>query len=182
MLFTSVFARHTTTTLHEAVWANKLQDVWWLLQDEHGLSQVDCNALGEAGYWKRVRILQMLVFVPGVDLNNQLMNSTGRCEYMDVIRILLRAPGFNVNHKSTGRFDDGMTALHVATLRNDVQLVRMLLAAGADKHQLTDSGSHALWFAASRRGDAVIRMLLEGCTEDPATMFLRGLQWGRALR
>ena len=51
---------------------------------------------------------------------------------------------------------DGMTALHWATMNNDVELVNLLLAAGADVKAATRNGAMTPLFTACQNGNAAI--------------------------
>lgn len=74
------------------------------------------------------------------------------------IQTLLRS-GADVNEPQP----DGMTALHWAADRNDDEVARLLLEAGADVTARTRIGEYTPLLVASRKGHAeVIRVLLEG--------------------
>lgn len=76
---------------------------------------------------------------------------------LEAIRELIRGGG-DVNEAQA----DGMTALHWAADRGDVELALLLLEAGADPSAVTRIGAHTPVLVAARRGhDAVLQTLLE---------------------
>src|SRR5207247_3810377 len=76
----------------------------------------------------------------------------------EAVRALLR-DGADVNTA----LGDGMTALHYAATRHDVELAKMLLYAGANVKATTRIGGYTPLLIASREGDApMIDALLAG--------------------
>src|SRR5947209_14224798 len=67
----------------------------------------------------------------------------------DAVRALLK-DGADVNTA----LGDGMTALHYAASRHDVELAKMLLYAGANVKATTRIGAYTPLLMASRDGDA----------------------------
>src|SRR5262249_7390941 len=84
----------------------------------------------------------------------------------DAVRALLK-DGADVN-TATG---DGMTALHYAVVRHDVDLAKMLLYAGANVKAATRIGGYTPLLIASREGDAPIidALLAAGADANNAT-------------
>src|SRR5207245_5040884 len=84
----------------------------------------------------------------------------------DAVRALLK-DGADVNTA----LGDGMTALHFAASRHDVELAKMLLYAGANVKATTRIGGYTPLLIASRDGDApMIEMLLaSGAAANSAT-------------
>ena len=79
----------------------------------------------------------------------------------DAVRALLK-DGADVNTA----LGDGMTALHYAASRHDVELARMLLYAGANVKATTRIGSYTPLLIASRDGDAPMIEALVGAGAD----------------
>jgi ankyrin repeat protein len=75
----------------------------------------------------------------------------------DAVRTLLQG-GADVNTA----LGDGMTALHYAALRNDADLARMLLYAGANPKATTRLGGYTPLLLASRTGNAAVMEVLLG--------------------
>ncbi len=76
----------------------------------------------------------------------------------DAVRALLK-DGADVNTA----LGDGMTALHYAAIRHDVELAKMLLYAGANVKATTRIGGYSPLLVAARDGDvAMIGTLLDG--------------------
>ena len=82
----------------------------------------------------------------------------------DVVRTLLKS-GADVN---TAR-SDGMTALHYAAIKNDADLARMLLFAGANPKATTRLGGYTPLLLASRTGNAAVMAVLVGAGTDAET-------------
>ena len=73
----------------------------------------------------------------------------------DAVRTLLQS-GADVNTA----LGDGMTALHYAALKNDAELARMLLVAGANPKATTRLGGYTPMLLASRAGNADVMAAL----------------------
>lgn len=69
---------------------------------------------------------------------------------------------------------DGMTALHWAVQRNDLEMVNALLAAGADFHLANRTGVRPLYLATVNGGAAVIGRLLEAGEDANAVLTTEG--------
>jgi len=87
----------------------------------------------------------------------------------DAVRALLK-DGADVN-TATG---DGMTALHYAVVRHDVDLAKMLLYAGANVKATTRIGGYTPLLIASREGDAPMIDALLGAGADANTATTNG--------
>ncbi len=57
--------------------------------------------------------------------------------------------------------EDGTTALHWASYRDDVESATMLIRAGAKVNAANDLGVTPLWTASQNGSDAMVRQLLE---------------------
>jgi ankyrin repeat protein len=71
-----------------------------------------------------------------------------------ILQELLAAPSVDVN--AVG--EDGLTYLHVATVRRRIEIVKLLLAAGADVYAVDSRGEAALAYA---RDEDILRAILE---------------------
>src|SRR5439155_1767896 len=80
----------------------------------------------------------------------------------DAVRALLK-DGADVNTA----LGDGMTALHYAASRHDVELARMLLYAGANVKATTRIGGYTPLLFASREGVAPMIVPLLACGAEP---------------
>jgi ankyrin repeat protein len=85
----------------------------------------------------------------------------------DTVRALLK-DGADVNTAK----GDGTTALHVAAMQHDVELAKMLLAAGANVKATTRIGGYTPLLVASRDGDAAMidALLAGGADANSATV------------
>src|SRR5262252_8013818 len=101
---------------------------------------------------------RFLVLVIGVGaLSASLMHAAGPPTVVDAamagnrdaVRTLLQA-GADVNTA----LGDGMTALHYAATRNDAELARLLIVAGANVKATTRLGGYTPLLLASRAGHA----------------------------
>jgi ankyrin repeat protein len=87
----------------------------------------------------------------------------------DVVRTLLQG-GADVNTA----LGDGMTALHYAALKNDGELAKMLLVAGANVKATTRLGGYTPLLLASRAGNAAVMDTLIGAGGDPNSATVNG--------
>jgi ankyrin repeat protein len=87
----------------------------------------------------------------------------------DAVRALLK-DGADVN-TATG---DGMTALHYAVVKHDVDLAKLLLYAGANVKATTRIGGYTPLLIASRDGDASMIETLLGAGADPNSATTNG--------
>ena len=88
--------------------------------------------------------------------NNPLLHVVCRLAYIGPIKVLLKF-GFDVNARSTNQ---GRTPLHVATVHDNVDIVRLLLDAGADIEDQADSERRAIHYAARHGLPDVLELLL----------------------
>jgi ankyrin repeat protein len=87
----------------------------------------------------------------------------------DVVRALLQA-GADVN----SALGDGMTALHYAATRNDAELAKILIVAGANMKATTRLGGYTPLLLASRTGNAAVLETLVAGGADPNSATVNG--------
>ncbi len=87
----------------------------------------------------------------------------------DAVRALLQG-GADVNTA----LGDGMTALHYAALKNDAELARMLLVAGANVKSTTRLGGYTPLLLAARTGNAAVMDPLIVAGADPNGVTVNG--------
>jgi ankyrin repeat protein len=75
---------------------------------------------------------------------------------LDVVKLLTRARGINVNQCK----EDGFSPLHASSHQGHAEVVSVLLAAGSDVHLKSDKGYTALDAAIYFKHPAVIALLL----------------------
>ncbi len=87
----------------------------------------------------------------------------------DAVRTLLQA-GADVNTA----LGDGMTALHYAATRNDAELAKMLIVAGANLKATTRLGGYTPLLLASRAGNTAVLDTLVAAGADPNSATVNG--------
>src|SRR5215470_13842095 len=87
----------------------------------------------------------------------------------DAVRTLLQS-GADVNTA----LGDGMTALHYAATRNDAELAKMLIVAGANVKATTRLGGYTPLLLASRTGNAAVLDTLVAAGADPNSATVNG--------
>ena len=87
----------------------------------------------------------------------------------DAVQALLQG-GADVNTA----LGDGMTALHYAALKNDAELARMLLVAGANVKSTTRLGGYTPLLLAARTGNAAVMDPLIAAGADPNSATVNG--------
>jgi ankyrin len=93
------------------------------------------------------------------------LHLTAREGMVDQVGYFLRAPGSNVDVATT---ETGMTALHLASFRGHLPVVRLLLEKGADKDLGSGKvGGTAMFWAVVGRHMDVLMHLLEVAQVDP---------------
>jgi ankyrin repeat protein len=108
-------------------------------------------------------LLVALCATPGAQSPRPLIDAVGRGDHA-AVRTLLRDKTL-VNQASA----DGTTALHYAVQANDIELVRMLVAAGANAQAANRYGLRPLTLAAQNGSEPVISLLLKAGA-DPNTV------------
>jgi len=115
--------------------------------DPNNRSDRQFNGLQSACYNGRTQIVSKLLSLPNVDVNvrNEGMNNTLihlACEEnnLDVIRMLLLIPSIDVN----ARNKDGKTPLFVAVHWDHIEIIKLLIQAGADLSKKNNSGTNIL--------------------------------------
>lgn len=78
-----------------------------------------------------------------------------------MVRLLVEHGATRVNQPG----ENGVTALHLAALRGDADMVRILLANGADPDLIDNSGRSALDFARKNNNLRLLRMMDTGLVE-----------------
>ena len=97
-------------------------------------------------------------------------------EHEDMVKLLLEQSEINVNQAViaetvNGVPGTGVTALIEATMKSQQEIVKMLLAAGADPDMYTSEvygGLSALWVAASEGDETITKLLLDGGADSNA--------------
>lgn len=119
-------------------------------------------------------VLEVLLSTGEIDMNPDAetapMTFAARCAKLPVVRALVEY-GANVNHAD----ENGETALHRATQRDDREMVQYLIDNGADVHFLNLRGRTPLMVAARCGHRAMIQLLVEnGADADINSVDLKG--------
>ena len=114
-------------------------------------------------------ILALAVTGAGAPADSPVADATERGD-LEAVRALLR-DGADVNTAQS----DGMTALHWAATRNDAEIARVLLYAGATPRATTRLGGYTPLHLASRSGSADVAELILEAGADPNVFTTTGV-------
>ncbi len=114
----------------------------------------DSELLIQAVQQGNVTQIQQLI-AQGADVNamdkagkTALMIASGKGD-LEAVNVLLKTPGIDLNRKDNGAL--GLTALMSAAWKNNLPVVKALVAAGADPYLKTKDDSTALTFAQAHK-------------------------------
>ncbi len=169
------------TDLNYAVWAARLAsaDDVDIVRRLLAAPGIDINAKDKDGNTalivavkrEHTAIVDLLLAAPGIDINAKdrlgdtalivaVKRGTRSRAPTAIVDLLLAAPGIDIDVNAEGSQPVDWTALTWAASEGHADIVRRLLAAGADVDAKTNNGATALMWAASEGHAAMVRQLL----------------------